>query len=111
MAGWQDLRPFEYLKSKEILSKWKKNLRSFSSEVQNSNSSNDNFEKEAVASHLHKLVQGVQALGEARAIATKVFESRKDTMVCSYWMLGHIQEGVDKRCRYIESISDSSKIR
>lgn len=93
------------------MSTWRKNVRSFSSEVQSSNSSNNNFEKEAVASHLHSLFQGVQALEEARAIASKVFESRKDSMRCSYWMLAHIQEGVDKRCRYIESISDSSKIR
>ncbi|CAG8949672.1 hypothetical protein HYFRA_00003990 [Hymenoscyphus fraxineus] len=108
VSEWQDLRPFEYLKSKDIMSIWRRNLRAFSSQVQQSNMGNNNFEKEAVANRLHYLVQGVQALEEARAMAGKVFETRKDNMRCSYWMLDHIKEAVDKRCRAIESISDSN---
>lgn len=111
IAEWQELRPFEYLNSTDIMSIWRKNLKSFSSRVRKSNSCNDNFLKEAVASQLHKLVQGVQALEEACKIACNVFETRKATMPCSSWMLEHIQESVNQRCCAIQSISDSKQMR
>lgn len=102
-AYWENLRPFEYLLSPQIILSWRGHLNSFSSEIEGCN---DKIQKEAVAIHLDTLAEKVRFLEEALATLETIFAEKKQEMPCSYWMLSRIQEGVDNRCLEIERILD-----
>ncbi|KAE8454441.1 hypothetical protein EG329_000063 [Mollisiaceae sp. DMI_Dod_QoI] len=100
IAEWQNWRPFQYLRSTNIMSTWKDNLVSLTSQVERSN---DEFKKEAVASRLYTIDEGVGLLEEALSTVESVFdEGKQKSMRCSPWVLDLIHEGVGNRSRAIE---------
>jgi hypothetical protein len=99
LTQWQQLRPFQYLLSTDIVSEWGTHLDSLSAQVK---PSTNIFKKEIAASRLIAMAEGVQVLEEALSILTSVFMGKREAMSCSFWMLDLIREGVDNRCRAIE---------
>ena len=99
LTQWQQLRPFQYLLSTDIVSEWGTHLDLLSAQLK---PSTNIFKKEIAASRLIAMAEGVQVLEEALSILTSIFMGKREAMPCSFWMLDLVREGVDNRCRTIE---------
>jgi hypothetical protein len=87
----QGMKPFEYLKSKEVLKAWERELEKLDKEIEVQNAN--------VMSRINDIFRGIERLEKAMAPLRADFRTNQDNI--EQQMLKEIQDAVDGRCLLI----------
>ncbi|TAQ89281.1 hypothetical protein B7494_g2425 [Chlorociboria aeruginascens] len=99
ITEWKSWRPFQYLLSTEIVSRWEINLDLFSSEVK---PSANKSERAPVAMLLAAILEDLECLEQAFSTLMEAFKATQTGMPCPHWMLVFVRKGVNNRFRAIQ---------
>jgi hypothetical protein len=99
LAKWREMKPIEYLKSKDVRNTWKKELRKLNKEIKL-----EDLTGEALKLRLYDIFHGVERLEISLASLEEDFKLNYDEIEYAESILKTIRDIVDDRCLLITNI-------
>jgi hypothetical protein len=91
LAKWKEMKPFEYLKSKEVRKAWKRELKKLNKEIE--------VEDLNVTSRVYGILRGLETLEMAMSLLETDF--RINQAEIEQWILDKMRHAVNDRCLLI----------
>jgi len=101
-TSWREMRPFQYLKSKDVKQGWKLALEKLSQDIKSGE-----LAGHALESRMHDILLGVERLEDSEASVTENFAVNLADMKLGTWALAKVRRVVDERCRMIDEILET----
>jgi len=99
IEGWQQMKPFEYLKSREVQKKWKRSLEVLRSDIECGK-----LKKQALLLRLNEILEDFQKVEDSLASLRESFDLNLDSEEFGEEMLRKADEATEERRRMIEEL-------
>lgn len=99
VEGWQKMKPFEYLKSREVQRKWKRSLDVLGSDIESGR-----LRRQALLGRLNEILGGFQKVEESLVSLKESFSLNLNGEEFGYEMLRKADEATEERRRMIAEL-------